>query len=298
MSAFYEAVLPVLMVFTIGFIVQKIKKVDLKAISTISIYIFIPALVFRSIYETEFQQQHLILVVVVFLLTVITILLIKGIAKLKKLDKGKENVFILATIFMNAGNYGSPVILFVLGEEAFHYAISFYVLQVILFNTLGVYYASKETSDLKKGLLKVLRLPAIYAVMIALVLKQFPNLLPSNIMTSVDLLADGAIPIIMLILGMQIANLELTAISWKEISLVTVIRLLISPIIVLGLTMILPIETLYRNVLIILAAMPTAVNATVYALEFDGNAKFVSVATLVNTIISFITISILLTILL
>jgi malate permease and related proteins len=50
----------------------------------------------------------------------------------------------LSTIFMNAGNYGGPFILFAFGEVAFQLAIAYWVIQSILMNTLGVFIADKQ----------------------------------------------------------------------------------------------------------------------------------------------------------
>ncbi|MGI8384943.1 AEC family transporter [Robertmurraya sp. P23] len=296
MNVIVGAILPVFIVFLLGYILQKAKGLDIRALSTVTVYVLIPCLVFRSLLETKIEQQYLMMVFIVVLLMVITIIIAKIVARFRRIDTDTESAYILSTVFMNAGNYGTPIVLFVFGNEAFNIAISFYVIQLILFNTVGIYYASRSKEGLDKGLKNIFKLPAIYAVFLAFLFRQLP-ILPDNIFQIINLLADGAIPIIMLLLGMQLANLKVEVLNWGQISFVTTMRLIISPLIAFVITWLLPVDPIYRNVIITLAAMPTAVNVTLYSLEFNIQPKFVSVTTIVNTFISVITVSILLNIL-
>ncbi|GAF38374.1 hypothetical protein JCM14202_178 [Agrilactobacillus composti DSM 18527 = JCM 14202] len=47
-----------------------------------------------------------------------------------------------------------------------------------------------------------------------------------------------------------------------------------------------PIDPLLRNVIVVMAAMPSAANTTLYAIEFEAEPQFVSSATLVTTLAS------------
>lgn len=297
MSVFIDIMLPVFSIFFVGYLIQKFNKLHIKSISFIAIYIFIPSLVFKSLLETSFELNYIKLISITLLLMLITILLIKLYVTIKKEDKKTESAYILTTAFMNAGNYGSPIILFVFGEKAFSFAISFYVLQIVLFNTVGVYYASRDEGQLKKAFINIMKLPAIYAVILALLIQVLNISVSENIFNTIGILADGAVPTIMLLLGMQIANITLTSIDWGRTIFVSMVRLLIAPVIVFVLSMFFDMEPMYRNVLIILSAMPTAVNVTVYSIQFDIKSEFVSSVTLINTLLSMVTISILISIL-
>lgn len=296
MDIIFKAILPVFSVFAIGFFLQKRRRLDIKTISSVTVYVLIPFLVFRSLLEMDIEKEYLMMVAIVFILMMVTIVINKVVVFLNHLDRDTESAFILSTVFMNAGNYGTPIILFVFGERAFHIAVSFYVIQLVLFNTVGIYYASRSEKSFIDGIKRLIKIPVIYAVILAIISRQLP-IFPEHIFTIVSLLADGAIPIIMLLLGMQIANLKIDEINWKQISFVCLIRLLVSPLIVVIITLLVPINPIYRNVIIVLASMPTAVNVSLYALEFNIKPNFVSVATILNTFISVITVTVLLNIL-
>jgi predicted permease len=61
--------------------------------------------------------------------------------------------------------------------------------------------------------------------------------------------------------------------------------------------MLLPIDGMLAKILIILAAMPTAANTTMFSLQFDTEPDLVSYSTLVTTLLSIVTIPLLLAIL-
>jgi predicted permease len=72
-------------------------------------------------------------------------------------------------------------------------------------------------------------------------------------------------------------------------------RLIISPLIALGLVLLLGMSGIARQVALTQAAMPTAVITSVLATEFGSDAEFVTSSILVSTLLSTITLSVLLT---
>ncbi len=149
MTIFFQVVLPVILVFALGFLLQRWKKVDIKPISTVTIYIMTPCLVFRTFYTSELNIQHLYMTVFALVLLFSLLLWNKLYAKFRKLPQARESGLILATAFMNAGNYGAPIILFAYGESGFTYAVSYMVLQAIIMNCFGVYYAARGKAGMR-----------------------------------------------------------------------------------------------------------------------------------------------------
>ena len=139
-------------------------------------------------------------------------------------------------MFMNAANYGLPVALFAFGEAGLERAILFFAPQSLMAGTLAIYVASSGKLGVKQGLITVLRLPIFYAVVAALVLNPFKVSLPGLVEIPLDILADAAIPTMVIVLGIQLARA-----SWKEdlvpAGAASVVRLLLSPLLALGVTL-------------------------------------------------------------
>nr|WP_090892088.1 AEC family transporter [Evansella caseinilytica] len=297
MTIFIQVVLPVLLVFFIGYIVQIRMKIAIKPISTMAIYILTPALVFRTFYTAELNLQYMYMVVFAVLLLVALIIINKLYSRLVKYPAKVESGLILSTAFMNSGNYGAPIILFAYGEAGFVYIVSFMVLQAVIMNFFGVYYAAKGVSGIVTSVKLVFRMPATYAVLLALLLKAAGLSVPDNLFRTVDIIAGAAIPTVMLILGMQLAKIKWEHFEWGKIAYGTLVRLILSPLIAYGITLLLPLEPLLAKVLIVASAMPSAATIVMYAIEFDSEPRLVSSITLVSTLFSVATITLLLMIL-
>jgi len=294
MTVFIQVVLPVLLVFGAGYLLQKLAKLDLKSVSTVALYIMLPCLVFKTFYNADLNSEYVMMLVFSALLLVSILVINKVVAKIKGYDASMESGLILSTAFMNSGNYGAPIILFAFGEAGFVYSVSFLVLQAIIMNFFGVYYAARGKSGLRMAIVSVLKMPPTYAVIVALIMNLGSIKMPGNLMSSVELLANASIPMVMVVLGMQLAGISIKNMDWSKVSYASIVRLIASPAIAFVLTLFLPMSDLMASVLIVSAAMPSAATTTIYAVQFDSKPELVSSITLMTTLLSVITIPILL----
>jgi hypothetical protein len=295
--AILNVIIPVCLIFFVGYIGQKIFRLNIKSVSTVSLYLIAPALMFQTFYKTKLDQTFLQIVIYVVLLSVIIIWLMKGIGFIRKYSPSVTSSLILATAFMNNGNFGAPVVLFAYGDKGFQYAVIILTLHTMIITTIGVYYAAKGKMDVKGSLLSILKMPMIWGSVAGL-LWQYLNIpLPKNMFNAISLVADAAIPTIMITLGMQLAELKPGNLQWGKISLALIVRLIISPVIAWAIAYCLGTEPLLQKVMIVSAAMPAAAITTMYALQYDSGPDLVSSITLFGTLLSVITLSILLTLL-
>ncbi len=292
-----EVVLPIFLIFLTGYVGQKVFSLDIKSISTAALYLMTPPLVFKCFYTAKLDMTYLNIVIYTVLLTVLLILLIKIGTYLKGSNNAETSSLILSSAFMNNGNYGAPVILFAYGQTAFQYSIAIMIVHTVLMSTLGLYYAARGNFNVKESVYSVLKMPVIHALILALLWQFFKLPMPENIYDAIVMVGDASIPLMMLVLGMQLAEIKLGNIQWGiNIAGITT-RLLVSPAIAYGITLVLPVEPVLAKTMIVLAAMPSAVIMGMYAIQYDNNPQIVSSITLLSTLLSLITLSILLTIL-
>ncbi|CAM3785505.1 AEC family transporter [Alkalicoccus chagannorensis] len=296
MTIFVDVVLPVLCVFAAGYAVQKWKKLDVKPVSVVALYVATPALVFQTFYEADIDAQYMYMLIFAAALLFVLILFNKAAAFLARQPEERESGWILATAFMNAGNYGAPIILFAYGQDGFAYAVSFMVIQAIIMNIFGVYYAAKGHAGARYAVKSVLSMPVTYALLLAVMMQSTPLTMPENLMGGVDIVAAAAIPLVMIILGMQLANMDVESFEWGHVTYGVLVRLFVSPALAYGLTLLMPMDPLLAQVLIVSAAMPSAATIVMFAVQFDSQPRYVSAVTLVSTLLSIFTITFLLSI--
>jgi malate permease and related proteins len=292
---FLGVIFPVFGVFVVGYLVQKKFQLDLKGISTISMYIMSPFLVFRTFYNTEFRADYAYMIMFSVVVCFGIIMIIHFIAFFKKYTQAEKSGMILASAFMNSGNYGIPIILMLFGQEGVDYAIILMVNQSLLTSTVGIYFAAKGSPNgngFKSAIESVFRMPMMYGAVLGTIFHMTHLPLSVSTLSVIDLVADAAIPTIMITLGMQLANLSVKHLEKRKVSLSLSLKLALSPIIAYGITLLLPIDPLLKQVMIIIAAMPTAANTTMLALQFNTKPEFVASSTMIGTILSLVSLPI------
>jgi predicted permease len=117
-------------------------------------------------------------------------------------------------------------------------------------------------------------------------------MLPPAIERAIDIAADGSIPGMLALLGLQLSRVKLRG-RLQPILAATGIRLLIGPVVGFTLATLIGLTGTTFNVAIVQASMPTAVLASALATQFGSDAEFTSAVTFVSTLLSVITLSIL-----
>ncbi len=191
---------------------------------------------------------------------------------------------------MNAGNYGLSVNQFAFGETGLAIASVYFVASLMMTNSLGVYVASVGNSNALKALKGLAKVPAVYAIPLALIFRATNLDIPLPIARPLDLLSRATVPAMLLLLGMQIARAGLPP-NRRLLSFSVAIKLLVAPVIALAISPLFGLEGLALDVGILQSAMPTAVMGTIIATQYEGDVAFVAGAVLVTTLLSPLTLT-------
>lgn len=195
--------------------------------------------------------------------------------------------YLPALIFPNTGNMGVPLCLFAFGEEGLTLALAFFAVYAILQFTLGVWLASGTTS-----VTQVLKTPLLYAVILALTIKATEIPMPKWILDTSDLLGGFTIPLMLMALGVSLANLSI-----KHLKLATVIsvsRLVLGFGVGVTLAYLFDQEGAARGVIILECTMPVAVFNYLFSLRYERAPGQIAGAVLISTLLSFLTMPLLL----
>ena len=300
MAVFGQVMLPVLLIFLVGFIFQKIFALEIKPLSTLALYLLLPFLVFKTFYEARLNQGFLNVIWASLLIMLGLLVLGIVIGKVFKFERQKLCGFLLATVFPNSGNYGLPIIMFAFGQKSVDYAMAIMVFHNILMGVVGVYIAAAANQSGKHGLkaagMAILKQPMNYVILPAIWLNYYQIKVPDNLMKSVGMIGNITIPLIMLILGMQLAGVTVKNVSFSDVSVALVVRLLVSPLLAYGICLMFGMSQIITAVIVVMSAMPGAANTTMYAIQYDAQPDFVATCTLISTLCSVVTLTVLLNI--
>lgn len=298
---FFIILFPIFSIFIVGFIAQKVLKFDVANLSKMSLYVLSPFLAFKTFYTHTLTSDYFIYIAYIFGLCFSLVFIVSMWSIAMRYSVKERCALILSSCFMNNGNYGTPVLLVFFGSLGFDLGVIMMVLQQFVMSTVGIYYAAKGSahSDIvsqKDVIKKVIRMPVAYGAFAGIIFQLCHIPLSKFIMTSIGMIGDSSIVIIMIILGMQLAKIKITQLDYPKLSFALTARMVISPIVAFAMVYFMPLSPMYKQILIVLAAMPSAANTTLMSVQFDTHPELVSSATLVSTLLSLITLPIVLSI--
>lgn len=296
-NVFFQNILPIFLVASIGYGLRKRLGLDKKTLSSLSFYAFSPALVFTTLVNSglpggELLQLGVFAVAVTLMMAMVAFMA----GKLMRLPRIDIVALILVVMIVNSGNYGLTLNQLRFGEEGLARASIYFGISTILVFTLGVFIASMGQASWQDSLRRLVRLPAPYAVVLALIVYSLSIPIPSPLMRSIEIAAAGAIPVMLVVLGMQIADLK--SVTRVRLAIpASMIRLLIGPVVAVLVAGFMGLQGLSRATSIIEASMPTAVITTILATEFDVRPGLVTSTVVLSTLLSAITLPLVITLL-
>jgi predicted permease len=266
---------------------------DVRSISRLTFYIFSPCLVFAAVAHTELPGAELGQVGFGALaVTGASALLAWLVGRALRLSRPVLATLVVAAAFGNAGNYGLAVNRFAFGEEAVARAVIYFTFSTLAVYTLGVAAASLGRRSWREVLAQGLKLPTTYALVVAGIFRWTGWAVPAPIDRSVSLLSQGAIPVMLVILGLQLASVK----SWPRAHLAiagiaTGIQLVAAPLVGYGLATAMDLQGPARQALVLESAMPAAVITTILAAEYELDTALVTSTVMLSTLLSPLTLT-------
>lgn len=284
-----SAVGPPLAIAAAGYLLGRWREVDVEPLSTVTIYLLMPALVFHSIATMPISPETAgALVATMVLFTGV----LAAVAAVVGSLAGESDVVLragaMAAAIPNAGNFGIPVATFAFGDVGRTTAVLFVLVQNVLMYTVGVYALSSGGEATHLGALRrVLALPLTWAVGAAGVALAL-DVVPAEggpVMGTVSMVGDASIPVFLVILGLQLADMRPASALRRTLPMVGV-KVLVAPVVALAAVLAVGVtDSTAARAFVMLAAGPAGVTPLVLAIEFGEDEPGLSAAEYVGTIV-------------
>lgn len=290
-------ILPVFIVIGLGYVFARRTHPEIRTATRLTFYVLSPCLVFVSLIESNMSGGETAQLFMFVLLTVLGMGVLAWITgRIMHLTRQQLLGFLLVAMFVNAGNYGLGVTRLAFGADAEARAVIYFVSSSILVYTLGTLIASGFKGGWRGVIKHLLTLPQVYALVAVFVIRATGWQVPAPIMEALDLPARATIPIMLLLLGMQLANASVGE-YWKVASVGSALRLVIAPIMAVGFAALLHLSGPARQAGILEASMPSAVINTLIANEYEVEPQLVTSTVVLSTLLSPISLSIIIALL-
>lgn len=289
-----DVVLPVFAVILVGGLVGGWFRLDVRHVNRLALYAAVPALAFRAMAELalgEIPAARLLFAYAAFLLAAAAVAALVGV----RLSASARRALVGTSVLGNAANLNLPVALFAFGPAGLDRALILYVATALLVFTIGPGLLGAAVSP-GRALRTILAFPVLWATLAGLLVNAAGTSLPLAAGRAVDLLADAAIPMVLLTLGVQLARTGRhwpSRRAWAGVAL----KLGAGPLLAAGAGLAVGLTGLDLAVLVLMGAMPTAVNAVMLAIEFGGDAEQVGDTVVAGTAVALVTLPIVLSVL-
>jgi predicted permease len=290
-STFANNILPIVLLAGAGFALGKMLQIDPRSLGRVVFYVFSPVLLFDLLVNNQLKITEAAVVAVfalcfILFMGAVTFLL----GYFFKLERPALIAILITTMFANTGNYGLPLVSFAFGEQALSYAGIYFATTTLLFYTLGVFLASLGHMSFREALLGLLKIPTLYAVLLAVLINALNLQIPTPISRAVELAAGGSIPLMLILLGVQLTSLEFSE-NQRALQLSVGLRLIVAPLVALLFAALFGLQTLPRQASVTEASMPGMVSATVLATEYNLDTRLVTAVIFISTILSPLTLT-------
>ena len=244
--------------------------------------------------EELFSQIHGC--VVPFISIGIAILLALLMARFLRIPPGRRGIFCSSFAFSNTIYIGLPVNMALFGEAAVPYALLYYFANTTLFWTLGNYQLTADGEGMAAHFfslktLKNIFSPPLCGFLLGLGVLLVNVELPVFLATTARYLGGLTTPLIIMSVGITLHGMGLRAFRLdREIFCICLGRFVIAPMLIAGLSWLIPLPDLMRRVFIIQASLPIMSSLPLLASLYHTDEEYAAVAISVTTLFSLVTI--------
>lgn len=259
------------------------------------IFISLPAMILLQIPKLPFSMDIVIPVIIAWIVMIITAILTLIVSKILDFTKEITGALMLVAVLTNSSFLGIPIINAYLGADALPFILVYDQIGTFLaLSTYGIfvasYYSNKSEINFQIMAVKVLTFPPFVSLIIALLFIGTP--FPDVISKVLSTLANTIVPVALVAVGLQL-QLKLPSHEIKPFGIALFIKLIIAPMIAIGIVNIAGWTNLAASVSVMEAGMAPMITAGAMA-SLSGLAPRLSSAIVgYGILISFFTTAVL-----
>lgn len=261
--------------------------VDPRPIATLLIYLIAPLTFFRGLVMGGPTPAYLLITAALFATACGMALLVNAVAR-RLLPADESAVLAFSAGTGNTGYFGLPVALVLLPSEGVTLYL-FAVLGVTLYEfTLGYYLSARGRFSVRESLIKITRLPLIYAFLAALLLEGLDLALPAGVMRGLEVFPSAYTLLGMMIIGMTLGRVSPRELDLRFIGACVGVRYLLWPTLMLAAVLALQasigLSQELAMALLLIGVVPMAANVVVVAMELGIAPEKGALAVLITTL--------------
>lgn len=283
-------ILPLYFLMALGYIAGKYLRTNRETVGSLLLYIFIPVVYFTSVATMPLTASSLSLPLLFFLLCSTICLLFLFLGKFI----WKNDIKNICAQAAGGGNYAYfaiPVALSIFGQDAVGLVVLCGLGYVIYENTVGFFVAARGNYTARDSIIKLLKLPALWATIIALVFNFSQINLGQIFLDTAASFRGGFTVLGMMLVGLGLSSIKISKykMDYMYAAMTFFAKFVVWPAVMLFIIFLDKMyfnfygESLYK-ILILMSIIPLAANTIVYALVLKMEPENVAISILLSTL--------------
>lgn len=294
--SFQTTIISIIVMIFIGVLLKKLnilKTEDNETLNKIVVNVALPCMIFNALYTANVSLLPDLSILTLFILLcslfvgIITYLILKFLGY----DNKALWSILVVIVLGNTGFLGYPISQGIFGVSGLVRAAFCDLATSIIFIVVSIILIMIFDGSIKTAVKKILTFMPLWGIFLGILLNIFSIPIGEFGSSIVNYLGGSTVPLIMISLGLSL-NLRGFRRHFKEVSLASIIKLVIYPILGIFILFILGVTGLEFKIGLLEAMMPSAMLALILSLQFNLDSDLTSDCIFTDTLLSLISIPI------
>ncbi len=287
MSSIIFSILSVYIFIVMGYIAKMSFKeqIDDKTITLINVYFLQVFLTFWGLLLRPIDITLLYAPSIYLFIVSIAIIISAIIAKYLFENKKEYSIATIAAIIGNTGNLGIPINIAIFGEESIPYTTIVNLVNVFVVYTVGVFYYSSGSFDKKTSFMNIVKLPILWAALLAILLSVYKIEIHSSIMNMLMMGAYASMTMQLFLFGIYLYGTKIKELSKRLIIWVLTFKFILLPLVAFIVLANIELDKMIKGIIFIELMMPLAVANVNLASLYECNPRVVTALVFLSSVL-------------
>jgi len=287
MSSIIFSILSIYVFIVMGYLAKRTFKeqIDDKTITLLNVYFLQVFLTFWGLLIHPVDITLLYAPSIYLLIVVVALIMSALFAHRLFSDKKEYSIAMVAALIGNTGNLGIPLNIAIFGESSIPYTTVVNLVNVFVVYTIGVFYYSRGSFDVRTSLKNILKLPILWAAIVAIILSVNGYTPDKAIMKMLMMGAYASMTMQLFLFGIYLYGTKIKELNTLLISWVITFKFLLLPLIAFVVLAFITMEPMIKGIIFVELLMPLAVANVNLASLYECKPRVVTALVFITSLL-------------
>lgn len=287
MSSIIFSIVSVYIFIVVGFVAKKTFKEQIndKTITILNVYFLQVFLTFWGLLLHPIDITLFFAPSIYFGIVIVALSLSLVVAKKLFKDKKEYSIATVSAIIGNTGNLGIPINIAIFGQESIPYTTVINLVNMFVVYTVGVYFYSRGSFDVKTSLKNIVKLPILWAAIFAIILSVSGYQPSKTVLNALMMGAYASITMQLLLFGIYLYSTKLKELSKTLTLWVMSFKFILLPVVAFFVLYFIELDKMIKGIIFIELMMPLAVANVNIASLYECKPTLVTALVFISSVL-------------